>query len=102
VSAFVGFELFVQPALRKLGGHAEPGPRLRRLPLAEPFRSRGDRPTYHPARITDDLRVQPLPWFGSPDLRGLLTAEAFVIIPPGETDWPAGELVETVLVSSCK
>lgn len=98
VSAFVGFELFVKPALRKLGGHAEPGPTIRAIPLAEPFSSRGDRPTYHPAILTEDQRVRPLPWFGSPDLRGILAATGFLIVPPGPQNFLVGQCLETVVL----
>jgi len=49
VSALVCFELFVRPALRRLAGHADPGPFLVRAVLAEDFAYRTDRPTYHPA-----------------------------------------------------
>src|SRR6202011_5938652 len=85
VSALVCFELFVRPALRRLAGHAEPGPFLVRAALAEDFANRTDRPTYHPAARAADgpgWRVRPVPWHGSPDLRGLTKANAFVIFPP--------------------
>ncbi len=49
VSSLVCFELFVRPALRRLGGHADPLLPPVRAALAEDFRHRSDRPTYHPA-----------------------------------------------------
>jgi molybdopterin molybdotransferase len=97
VSGFVGFELFVRPALRALGGHPDPGPRVRPLPLAEPFRAANDRPTYHPAKRSADGRVRGLPWFGSPDLRGLLAADSLLVLPPGEVNYPAGTAVDVVV-----
>src|SRR5207237_4620452 len=48
VSAFVCFELFVRPALRVLAGHADPGPRPTRLPLAEGIGEGDGRPTARP------------------------------------------------------
>ena len=51
VSALVCFELFVRPALRRLRGHADAGPRWVQAVLAEDFAYRTDRPTYHPARL---------------------------------------------------
>ena len=45
----VCFELFVRPALRRLRGHADPGPHFVSAVLSEDFAYRTDRPTYHPA-----------------------------------------------------
>ena len=63
-SGLIGFLLFVRPALEALAGRGgTPGP-LPSKSLAIPFRHRGDRPTYHPARLEGD-RVVPLDWAGS-------------------------------------
>jgi molybdopterin molybdotransferase len=100
VSSFVGFELFVRPALRALGGHPDPGPRTATLPLAEPFAAANDRPTYHPAKLDPGpagWRVRGLPWFGSPDLRGILAADAFLVLPPGDVRLDAGSPAEVLL-----
>ncbi len=97
VSAFVGFELFVRPALRALGGHRDAGPRERTYELAEPLTAHHDRPTYHPARIHfASGMVQPLPWFGSADLRALLGANALIVLPAGEVNLNAGEMVKVL------
>jgi molybdopterin molybdotransferase len=101
VSSFVGFELFVRPALRVLGGHADPGPRTTRLPLAQKFTANNDRPTYHPATISigpTGAQVQGLAWFGSPDLRGVLGADALLVLPPGEVQLDAGTTAEVILL----
>jgi molybdopterin molybdotransferase len=87
VSALVCFELFVRPALRRLLGHAEPGPQMMAAPLAEDFAYRTDRPTYYPARLESEetgWRIRPVPWFGSSDLRGLAQANALVLFPAGD------------------
>jgi molybdopterin molybdotransferase len=94
VSALVCFELFVRPALRRLMGHAEAGPRTIQVPLAEDFAYRSDRPTYYPARleVTDDgWRVRAVPWFGSADLRSLTAANALVVLPAGDHRHQAGQ-----------
>jgi molybdopterin molybdotransferase len=94
VSALVCFELFVRPAIRKLSGHADAGPFLVQATLIEDFAYRTDRPTYHPARLhqgENGWRVLPVPWFGSPDLRGLTRANAFVLFPPGDHVHHAGQ-----------
>src|SRR5260370_23412678 len=90
VSALICFELFVRPALRRLQGHAEPGPFMVQATLEEDFAYRSDRPTYHPARLTGGV-VRPVPWFGSADLRGLQRANAFVVFPAGDHRHLAGQ-----------
>jgi molybdopterin molybdotransferase len=87
VSSLVCFELFVRPAIRRLMGHSTAGPQLVRARLAEDFRYKTDRPTYHPARLEtteEGLRVRAVPWFGSPDLRALSGSNAFAVFPPGD------------------
>jgi molybdopterin molybdotransferase len=94
VSSLVCFELFVRPAIRRLRGFADPGPCLVQAVLMEDFSYKTDRPTYHPARLeasNDGWRVQPVPWFGSPDLRGLTSANAFAFFPPGDHRYRAGQ-----------
>lgn len=100
VSSFVGFELFVRPALRKMMGEALPGPVFVPVPLAGPVTAKNDRPTYAPARLetTDGYRVRPSDWFGSADLRGLLTADALVSVPPGSVQMAAGESLPTLFL----
>jgi molybdopterin molybdotransferase len=101
VSALVCFELFVRPALRRLAGHAEPGPFLVRALLAQDFAYRTDRPTYHPAlldAVETGWRVRAVPWYGSPDLRGLTKANAFVIFPAGDHQHRAAQMVDVLRV----
>jgi molybdopterin molybdotransferase len=101
VSSFVCFELFIRPALRKMLGHSDPGPRRTQLPIAAAFASENDRPTYWPAVVeaVDALwRVRPLPWFGSADLRALLTANALLEIPPGPQQFATGQSVAVILL----
>lgn len=92
VSSLVCFELFVRPALRQLMG-LEPGPAMLSLALAEDFSHRTDRPTYYPARL-DVIRglVHPLPWFGSSDLRALVPANGFILLPTGDHQHRAGQV----------
>jgi len=93
VSSLVCFELFVRPAIRRLLGHADAGPCQIEAALAEDFAYRTDRPTYHPARLEagDGWRVRAVPWLGSPDLRGLTRANAFVLLPAGDHRHRAGQ-----------
>jgi molybdopterin molybdotransferase len=101
VSAFVCFELYVRPALRKLAGHANPGPFTTSLPLAEGIAEVNDRPTYRPAKLElgdAGYSVRPLPWMGAPDLRGLQPADALLVLPQGETRLDRGQPVKVVLI----
>jgi molybdopterin molybdotransferase len=98
VSAAVGFELFVRPAIDIMCGRTDPGPRELRLPLSEPLSANHDRPTYHPAVVGTDS-VRPLPWQGSADLRALLPANGYVVIPPGEVKLAAGDVVDVIQTS---
>jgi molybdopterin molybdotransferase len=97
VSGYVGFELFVRPALDAMLGR-EPEMTELKLPLAEPLAASHDRPTYHPAVVARDS-VRPLPWSGSADLRGLLAANGFVVLPPGEVRYAAGDVVSVMLTN---
>jgi molybdopterin molybdotransferase len=101
VSAAVCFELFVRPALRKLQGHAQPGPFTLKFPLAEGVAEVNDRPTYRPAKLeVADVGyvVRPLPWLGAPDLRGLQAGDSLLVLPPGESRLDAGMLASVVLL----
>jgi molybdopterin molybdotransferase len=100
VSAMVCFELFVRPALNVLQGR-QPGPRTIPARLEEDYTYRTDRPTYHPARLTladDGWRVRMLGWFGSPDLRGVMGANGFAVLPKGDHTHRAGERLEVIAV----
>ena len=100
VSSFVGFELFVRPALRKMMGHEVTGPTFVSVRLAAPFAAKNDRPTYLGARLdrSNGLRVHPTATFGSADLRGLLSAEALVSLPAGSVELAAQEHLPTLIL----
>lgn len=94
VSSLVCFELFVRPAVRRLMNLADSGPCLIQAILAKDFAYRTDRPTYHPALLTlaeHGWQVQPVPWFGSPDLTSVVQANAFVVLPIGDHQHRAGQ-----------
>jgi molybdopterin molybdotransferase len=99
VSSLACFELFVRPAIRRLRGHADAGPRTVQAVLTEDFPYRTDRPTYHPAWLETQgstWRVRLVPWFGSPDLRALAQANALAVLHKGDHHHRAGQEV-TVL-----
>jgi molybdopterin molybdotransferase len=104
VSSLVCFEIFVRPAIRRLMGHRDAGPQMVKARLAEDFAYRADRPTYHPARLEineSGARVRAVPWFGSPDLRGLSKSDAFVLLPPGDHTHRAGDVFPVLVVDTC-
>ena len=45
----------------------------------------------------DRFQVRPVPWFGSPDLRGVAAAYAFVVLPPGDMVHQAGAEFEVLV-----
>jgi molybdopterin molybdotransferase len=99
VSVLVCFELFVRPALRRLRGHADPGPHFVSAVLDEDFAYRTDRPTYHPAYlepVATGRAVRPVPWFGSADLRALTQANALILLPPGDHRHRKGQAFEVL------
>ena len=101
VSSFAGFELFVRPALRRLCGHTDAGQKMIDAVLLEDYHYSTDRPTYHPARLTittGGLQVAAVPWFGSPDLRGLTAANALVVLPPGDVVHRKGSLYPVLAI----
>jgi molybdopterin molybdotransferase len=100
VSALVGFELFVRPALNVMLGRSTIGPRMLNARLAIDFTQTSDRRTYHPAQLTtrdDGWQVTPVAWFGSPDLRSITRANSFAVFEPGERQYRRGELVPVLM-----
>ena len=70
--------------------------------LLEDFPYRTDRPTYHPAWLEDGpagWQVRMVPWFGSPDLRALLRANALAVLPAGNHHHRAGQVLPVVRVN---
>ncbi len=97
-ASLVCFEMFVRPALRGLMGLA-PGPHMVKATLTKDFPYRTDRPTYHPARLRlteAGWTIEPVAWFGSPDLRGMAQANAFVVLPEGDHQHRVGDMLQVL------
>ncbi len=97
VSSMVCFELFARSAIRRLMGLEEAAPRPVRARLGEEYLARGDRPTYHPARLDwNDAGpvVCPVNWHGSADLRATVKANAMALFPAGDAKYAAGEILD--------
>ncbi|MEX0717656.1 MAG: molybdopterin molybdotransferase MoeA [Planctomycetaceae bacterium] len=102
VSSFVCCELFVRTALRRLMGIEPAEPQPVSAALGQVHVARGDRPTYHPARLAAEETgwvVHPVRWHGSSDLRATLDANALAIIPAGDREWNAGERIDVLPLS---
>jgi molybdopterin molybdotransferase len=96
VSTFTSFILFVAPALRRLLGYRRWENRRRLAVLAEPLRERGERETYHLARLAwgpEGLTATPVSSPGSGDVLALARANGFVVTPAGGASHAAGATV---------
>jgi molybdopterin molybdotransferase len=101
VSSLVCFELFVRPAIARLCGLTEACPCMIQAALQEDFNYRTDRPTYYPGSLSlsaTGYEVRPVAWFGSADLCGLLPANTFIFVPPGEHRFAARQSVPVLKV----
>jgi molybdopterin molybdotransferase len=98
LSVMVGLELLLVPALRRLAGAAEPGPRTFRLPLTTPLRRDADRQRIRPVRLVA-AGAEPLGADLSHQLGRAATADALALIPVGSGELAAGELVDLVDLS---
>lgn len=99
VSSFVCFHLFVRLALQRLAGSQATAPPLKRARLAQAFQQKGDRPTWHPAALSEDgdqLTARAVRWQGSADLRALATAQGLIYFPAGTRAYEAGEEVQVL------
>lgn len=96
VSSMVCCELFVQTAVRRLRGLEPARPVPLTAELACEHHHQDDRPTYFPSRLVykgQRLRVTPIDWKGSADLRSTVDANAMTLFPAGERNYTAGDTV---------
>ena len=95
VSAAVGFDFFVRPALRKAAGVSPPLPDPVPARLTAALRNKGSRLAFHPARLSVDggrLVAEPLATRGSHDVLTHAQADAFLELAP-ESSWKEGDAV---------
>ncbi len=96
VSALVGFELFVRPAVLALQGAADPLPRFEHAALAHPVRPDRRRDELVRARIADSddgVLLEPLAGRESHMIARAAGADALVLVPHGDDELPAGAVV---------
>jgi molybdopterin molybdotransferase len=96
VSALVGFELFVKPALLGLQGFRDPLPRLEPGRLARALRRNPARDEFVRARSSldhDAVELEPVSGQDSHMIARAASADVLVHVPHGEGEIAAGETV---------
>ncbi|WP_222269093.1 molybdopterin molybdotransferase MoeA [Modestobacter marinus] len=97
VSAFVSFEVFVRPALRRALGHASPERLRSTARLTAPLRSPEGRRQFLRGRF-DAGEVSQVGGPGSHLVAHLARANCLVVVPEDVTELPAGAEVTVVLI----
>lgn len=100
VSAFVGFEIFVRPALERMSGRLDGSRQTVRVRCGEEIESDG-RESYLRANIHKEngvLSARLTGHQGSGNLLSLVQADALLIIPAGVKCVPAGQEVDAILL----
>jgi len=101
VSAYVSFEMFVAPALRKLTGREPLARTLTTATLQRPLRSMRDKQQLvraHAEFSADGVRVTPVGGAGSHLIAGLAQADALIVLAEGVTRVDQGEQVPVLLL----
>lgn len=100
VSSLVSFEAFVRPTLRRLQGDLRPERPRVRVRLHEPIKPAPDRPEYQRVQIAwrdGQLLASSTGVQNSSRLLSLRGANGLLIVPPGESVYPAGSELEALL-----
>jgi molybdopterin molybdotransferase len=100
VSSMVTFELFVRPALLRMGGDARPSRPRAPARLSAPLDNPGPRRGYLRVRLADEggrLVARPTGEQGSGILKSMLLADGLAVVAP-DTHLQAGDSVEVILL----
>lgn len=102
VSVYIGFVLFVQPALARMAGatHVEPPYAVARA--GGEFRGPEALCAFEPCRLVvrdGELHALPVRYRGSGDPHGAARGDAFVVLPPGTARVKSGDRVEVLETS---
>lgn len=98
VSAWVGFEVFVRPGLRRMLGDPRPYRRVVEVLLGASIRGTKDRTELARARIDDDGVAWPHAKQGSSALTSVTNVDALLILPEREREVAVGERVRAMLL----
>ena len=97
VSAYVSFQLFVRPAIAALQGTGDLALRKTQATLSGSVRSPAGRRSYLRG-VLDGARVTPLSGQGSHQIASLGRANALIIVGEWETQLPAGDTVDVLVL----
>lgn len=102
VSALVSFEVFVRPALLKMGGHGDIYRPREAAVLAHKFTHTAARTEFQRVTLTRRadgwLEASATGFQGSGRLLSMVGANGFVVLPHGQDDYDAGSQVEAVIL----
>jgi len=101
VSAFVSFEVFVRPAIRRMLGVQPLYRPLVRATLTEPITKSAGKRSYVRGRIEvrdGSYMVAPVGGMGSHLVANLALANAFIVVPEQVTEVPAGVTVSVMML----
>lgn len=98
VSAWVGFEVFVRPGLRKMLGDPRPYRRVVELVLGASIRASPDRTELARARLDDAGIAWPMAKQGSSALTSVTNVDALLILPERDGEVAARERVRAMLL----
>jgi molybdopterin molybdotransferase len=101
VSTMVTFELFVRPAIRRMAGHPLPFRRTVRVRMAEPIHLKPRLQHFLRAVVSDGpdgLEARLTGPQGSGILTSMILANALLIVPEGQFETPAGDMVRAILL----
>jgi molybdopterin molybdotransferase len=101
VSAFVSFEVFVRPAIRRMLGVQQLYRPLVRATLAAPIHKSEGKRAYVRGRIEvrdGSYIAEPVGGMGSHLVAGLALANAFIVVPEHVTEVPAGATVSVMML----
>ncbi len=98
VSAWVAFEVFVRPALRRMLGDPRPYRRVIEVVLGASVRCSADRTELARARLDDEGLAWPCAKQGSSALTSVTNVDALLILPEREGELAAGDRVRAMLL----
>lgn len=96
LSNYVGFELFVKTAVRKMTGETEVLPAYGEAELTGEFRHKGDRVNFYPAVVVNEHgknNISPVLSNGSADISSLSKANCFLVGAIGKKEYIAGDII---------
>lgn len=97
LSNFVGFELFVKTAVRKMTGSEIVLPILREAIISSQFKHRADRKNFYPATQKNDngtVVVTPVHSHGSADISSLSKANCFMMADIDKPEYSPGDKIQ--------